>query len=327
MPIKDLITSLEKIRESKVIVYMTGSKAPIFGTKIANDVLPFFRKVLEKFPEDINKISLFLDTIGGNLDTPWPLVNLIREYCKEFEVIIPEKALSAGTLIVLGADKIVMLPYSHLSPVDPATEIIDQEKKQQKRIEIEDIIGYINFAKDKIGIKNQAVLGDVMKELGREINPTILGSANRTHSLIRSLGRNLLSLHKEKMSDIKISKIVNHLTEDLFSHRHLINRKEAFGTIGFGEIIEFANVKTKRVVDSLFKFYLKYMEIEKQFDPKSIIGTDQQKDYKLIRAAVHSSDLKFNFISNYQLTKVEKQDGQVGININNNINKWEQTNI
>ena len=123
------------------------------------------------------------------LDTPWPLVNLIREYCKEFEVLIPEKALSAGTLISLGADKIVMLPYSHLSPIDPAAEFTDVEKKQQKRIEIEDIIGYIKFAKEKIGIKSQTTLGEIMKELSKEINPTMLGSSNRIHSLIRSLAK------------------------------------------------------------------------------------------------------------------------------------------
>ena len=156
--INKAIENLEKTRNSKVIVYITGEKPPIFSAVIASDVLPLFKQILEKLPKDNKKISLVLNTSGGQLDTPWPLVNLIREYCKEFEVLIPEKALSAGTLISLGADKIVMLPYSHLSPIDPAAEFTDVEKKQQKRIEIEDIIGYIKFAKEKIGIKSQTTL-------------------------------------------------------------------------------------------------------------------------------------------------------------------------
>ncbi len=322
MTLDELIKALEETRGSRVLAYITGEKPPIFGTKIANDVIPLFKQILEKLPHSTEKISLFLNTSGGDLDAPWPIVNLIREYCKDFEVIIPERALSAGTLIALGADKIVMLPYSHLSPIDPAAEIIDMEKKQQKRIEIEDIIGYINFAKEKVGIKKQAVLGDVMKELGREINPTMLGSANRTHSLIRSLGRNLLCLHNQKPSHRQIEQIIGYLSEGLFSHRHLINRKEAINTVGFSDIIESANQAAKTAVDNLFNFYRDYLQIEKDFDPSVILGTtDTVKDFKLPRALVQSLDLKFSFMSNYHLTKTPNVPG---INVNNNINKWEK---
>lgn len=323
---KPLITSLEKQRGSRVLVYITGNKGnpPIFGTKVASDVLPLFRKILEGFPARTKKISLVLDTTGGVLDTSWPLVNLIREYCEEFEVIVPEKALSAGTLIALGADRIVMLPYSSLSPIDPAAEIIDTEKKQQKRIEIEDIIGYINFAKEKIGIKDQAVLGEVMKELGKEINPTMLGSANRAHSLIRSLARKLLDLRKDKMDKDQVEKIVNHLCEGLFSHRHLINRKEATNGVGFGKMVEFADGPTKKAVEALYNAYVEYLEIEKAFDVQKILGTADQKDYKLPRAVVHSKDTAFSFISNYQLTKVQAPTGQVEVNVNNNVNNWDK---
>ncbi len=327
MTLDELIKALEQTRGSRVLSYITGEKPPIFGTKIANDVIPLFKQILEKMPANTEKISLFLNTSGGDLDAPWPIVNLIREYCKDFEVIIPERALSAGTLITLGADKIVMLPYSHLSPIDPAAEIIDVEKKQQKRIEIEDIIGYINFAKEKVGIKKQAVLGDVMKELGREINPTMLGSANRAHSLIRSLGRNLLYLHNKKPTHGQIEQIIGYLSEGLFSHRHLINRKEAINTVGFSDIIEPANPATKTAVDNLFNFYRDYLQIEKDFDPSTILGaTDTVKDFKLPRALVQSLDIKFSFISNYHLTKTPSSPGinVPGINVNNNINKWEK---
>lgn len=317
------IEVLEKERGSKVLVYITGNKPPIFGTKVAADVLPFFQEALEKLPSDTEKISLVLNTEGGILDAPWPLVNLIREYCKEFEVIIPEKALSAGTLISLGADRIVMLPYSHLSPIDPAAEIVDVEKKQQKRIEIEDIIGYIDFAKQKIGIKDQNSLAEVMKELSREINPTMLGSANRTHSLIRSLAKNLLALHKEQLSSRQIKQIINHLSEQLFSHRHLINRKEARNTVGFGDIIEFANETTKKATDTLFAAYSDYLELRKDFNPQTILGTNQSVQYDLPRAVVHSADIKYSFISAYQLTLIAGQAG-AEVNLNNTNNKWDK---
>jgi len=111
------ISSLEKSRGSRVITYLTSDRAP-FPAQIALDVLPLFYQTLQSIKKT-KKISLFLFSTGGNLDAPWPLVNMIREYCDEFEVIIPFKALSAATLIALGANKIVMTPLSQLSPIDP----------------------------------------------------------------------------------------------------------------------------------------------------------------------------------------------------------------
>ena len=95
-------------------------------------------------------------------------------------------------MIALGADKIVMTRYAHLSPVDPAANIQDGNNKP-KHFEIEDIIGYIDFIKDKVGVTEQTALCELTKELTKEINPTMLGSTNRTHSLVRRLAKNLLS--------------------------------------------------------------------------------------------------------------------------------------
>ena len=226
------ISALEQVRGSKVIVYVTGDKKPeqFFATLIASDTLPFFRTILKKIGKT-KKISLALYTNGGHLETPWPLVNMIRESCEEFEVIVLDKALSAGTMIALGADRIVMPKYSHLSPVDPAANIQDGNN-QMKRFEIEDIIGYIDFVKDKIGITEQNALCEIMRDLTKEIPPTMRGSARRTHSLVRRLAKKLLALHKQPVQEMQEKEIIEHLTQKLFSHKHLINRNEA-RDIGF----------------------------------------------------------------------------------------------
>ncbi|MCB2295730.1 hypothetical protein LGK95_19840 [Clostridium algoriphilum] len=66
------------------------------------------------------KISLILYTRCGNTLVGWSIVNLIRQFCDEFEVIVPSKALSTGTLICLGSNSIkklmvAMPPYCHRS--------------------------------------------------------------------------------------------------------------------------------------------------------------------------------------------------------------------
>lgn len=316
------IGQLEKERSSRVVMYFTGEKGPNFQTQIASDVLPLFKNILEKFGSSNGKISLVINTSGGHLEAPWPIVNLIREYCTTFEVIILEKALSAGTLIALGADKIVMLPYSQLSPIDPAADIIDNEKKQRKHLEIEDIIGYIDFAKDKVGIAEQSALAEIMKELTKEINPTTLGSVNRTHALIRRLAKNLLELHKNHVSDKQTKEIIENLTQKLYSHRHLINRREAKNLIGFGNIIQFANAKTKEICDKLLSEATEKLEMEKDFDPLGILGAEQEKKIQIKRALLYSDIDKYSYKSDYLITKIPDPSGKQQIIVNNTTNKW-----
>lgn len=50
---------------------------------------------------------------------PAPIVSL-PQFCSEFEVIIPHKCHSTGTLIALGANKIVMTKQATLGPIDPS---------------------------------------------------------------------------------------------------------------------------------------------------------------------------------------------------------------
>ena len=318
----ELIKVIEKDRKSKVLIYFTGHKQPIdqFGTLIASDVLPYFNGIL-KVIKKTNKISLIINTNGGHLDTPWPLINLIREHCAYLEVIVLERSLSAGTLLALGADKIIMSSYSQLGPIDPAANIVDSEKKQMKRVEIEDIIGYIDFVKDKMGIAEQNSLTEAMKELTKEISPTMLGSINRTHALIRKLAKNLLNLHKNKLPEKQLLEIMEQLTQKLYSHKHLINRKEAKNIVGFGNIIEFSSEKLENILDDLYNYYVDFFKINEEFDPIKILGDDAEKKYLLPRAAIDSLSIKYNFESEYIISKFSDPAGHQQIKLENPINK------
>jgi hypothetical protein len=320
------ISGLEKARSSRVIVYITGNKKPeqLFATQVGADVLPLFKRILEELPAVTKKITLALNTPGGHLEAVWPLVNLIREYCETFEVVVLDKALSAGTLIATGADKIVMMPYSHLSPVDPAKFFADKPNEMSK-VEIEDVIGFVDFIKDKVGISDDASLADVIKELAKEISPTKLGSINRTHRLIRSLTRKLLELHQSRPSKSQTRQIGEHLTEKLYAHSHLINRREARTDVGFGKIIEFSDEPTKKAAEKLHAAYLEYLQINTDFDPLKLLAAEAEKKLvDLPRAVVHSKHMKFSFESSFVIAKLPDPAGQQKININKTSEKWSE---
>ncbi len=66
-------------------------------------------------------LDLLLHTPGGDVDATEKLITMLREKVGDakLRVIVPDFAKSAGTLMALGADSIVMSDCSELGPIDP----------------------------------------------------------------------------------------------------------------------------------------------------------------------------------------------------------------
>src|SRR5439155_25941589 len=62
-----------------------------------------------------------LHTGGGDIDAGEKLISIVRTRVGigKLRVIVPDFAKSAGTLMALGADKIIMSDTSELGPIDP----------------------------------------------------------------------------------------------------------------------------------------------------------------------------------------------------------------
>ena len=82
---------------------LPGDRAGL-ETQIHTEILDFFIEHLDKIGT-VPKISLVLYTRGGQTLAGWSIANLMLQFCEEFEVIIPSKCHSAGTLITLGANQ------------------------------------------------------------------------------------------------------------------------------------------------------------------------------------------------------------------------------
>ena len=104
--------------QGAVIAYITGDR-PGFETRIAQDVIDLFIAQLDKIGP-VERIVLYLYTRGGDTSAAWNIVNLLRMYCEDLLVVVPHKAHSAGTIISLGANKIIMTKQATLSPIDPS---------------------------------------------------------------------------------------------------------------------------------------------------------------------------------------------------------------
>lgn len=89
-------------------------------------------------------LTLLLHTPGGVTNATETIVSYLRSKFDSIEVIIPTFAMSAGTMISLSADNIIMGRQSQLGPIDPqmpvngnfvsAISILDQFERAKKEI-------------------------------------------------------------------------------------------------------------------------------------------------------------------------------------------------
>ncbi len=67
-------------------------------------------------------IAIIHDTPGGVVEVVERIVTAIRHYYSEVIIIVPDRAMSAGTILALSADRILMDYFSCLGPIDPQIE-------------------------------------------------------------------------------------------------------------------------------------------------------------------------------------------------------------
>jgi Serine dehydrogenase proteinase len=155
-----LITQLEGLRGSRVVCYVLSDRQGATA-QIADDaVRPLYDHL--RAIGHCEKLDLFLYSVGGLTDVPWRIVSMIRESAETFDVIVPYRAMSAATMIALGADHILMGPKGELGPIDPQFSVSrgrEGETPVQDQIAVEDIMSYLRLLRERVGLSDQAARG------------------------------------------------------------------------------------------------------------------------------------------------------------------------
>lgn len=79
------------------------------------------RDLIEDIKPKQNGLLVLLETDGGSIETAERIADSVfrKHYPKEVSFLIPNFAMSAGTVLVMSGDKIYMDYYSILGPIDP----------------------------------------------------------------------------------------------------------------------------------------------------------------------------------------------------------------
>lgn len=80
------------------------------------------KKVIELFTDRKRSLVVILDTVGGIVEVVERMVTVIRQHYSDVIFIIPDKAMSAGTIFAMAGDRILMNYFSCLGPIDPQIE-------------------------------------------------------------------------------------------------------------------------------------------------------------------------------------------------------------
>jgi len=315
---KELIEKIEEKRQSKVIVYFTGDRHP-FGARIAEDaVRPLYDHLLNlEFDGDKKRLDLFLYSRGGDVSVPWRIVSMIREFCDEFNVLIPYRAQSAATLLSMGADNIVMSRKAELGPIDPTlvkATIGGETAVPPQEIAVEDVNSFLSFVRDRANINDQDAVANILTSLVNQIGPLTLGSVNRQHHHIRLVARKLLTSRREKLDEEKISTIIETLTEKIYSHGHAIGRREARD---IGLPVEYPDDALENLMWELYLKYEEFLELREPIHPEIILRDEENHPIKDMPIAVIESSKKLHiFRTNVELKKRRNIPPNPQINVN-----------
>lgn len=93
----------------------------VFGPIIpGGDVL--LRNALEALPDKRDSVVMILNTSGGVVEIVERMVTALRQAYQSMTILVPDRAMSAGTILALSADRIFMDYFSCLGPIDPQVE-------------------------------------------------------------------------------------------------------------------------------------------------------------------------------------------------------------
>ena len=184
MDILDILRPIDRHTRAQLNMYL-GKIEEILGADgltIFSPILPnlenIVKRAVEFFKEPKSRIVVILDTPGGIVEVVERIVGVIRHHYDEVDFLVPDRAMSAGTVFVMAGDRIFMNYFSCLGPIDP--QIVKDDElvpalsylNQYQRLSEKAEAGQLNMA--DITLLNKLDLGELYQfeqaqELSREL--------------------------------------------------------------------------------------------------------------------------------------------------------------
>lgn len=250
------IKALQSETKVNLLCYVSGT-----NTQISRDDIAPFVDMLHNVPAD-EPVDLLLHTPGGDIDAAEKLVMLLRAKVGEegsLRIIVPDYAKSAGTLMALGANKIVMGDTSELGTIDPQIWLKDGRGNEI----CHSVLNYLDAFKEWSEELRKMPTDPVALVMIEKFDPTTLRKFNAVKDRARTFAENQLKRRGCNWSKIT-SELMN--TKKYPSHGQTIARDEA-ESIGLDiEYLEPTNVVWCRYWELYCQLRLAVQDHQKIFE-------------------------------------------------------------
>lgn len=197
-----------------VILYYSGwlQKSNIDGLQVNDADKNGLMTVIHKLDRS-KGLDLILHTPGGETAATESIVDYLHSmFGNDIRAIVPQLAMSAGTMIACSCKEIIMGQQSSLGPIDPqfggipAHGIVEEFKRAYNEI------------------KADPVKAAIWQPIVAKYNPTLIGECEKaidwSEKMVRNwLDRNMLSTDTQK--SVKINSIIKELGD------HAVNKSHA----------------------------------------------------------------------------------------------------
>lgn len=261
---KELLSRIAEKRGRKIISYVTSIR-PNMSCNMAGDAIIPIIEQIDSIPETEKEVDFLIISNGGDPITSLRIMSLLRERLENIAVLLPYVAYSAATILALGADEIVMHPYSNLGPVDPQLTVSHNNEKgirENMQFSSEDLRNYVEFIKNDVGITDQQHLVSAVSPLLKDVGTLPIGTAKRSQQLSLTLSEKMLGWHVDDSA--KAKSIARALNSSYYHHGYAVGRKEA---LDIGLPIITPEKDLELLLWEIWKDYSDEMLCNKPFDP------------------------------------------------------------
>ncbi|NIA23198.1 MAG: peptidase [Proteobacteria bacterium] len=117
-----LISEYNKLRDTYLFVYAAAIEKPIPAVSLEQADFYVIRDLLAS-KKDLQRLDMYIETPGGSGETAEEIVRFLHNNFETVSFVVSGEAKSAGTIIVLSGDEILMTETGSLGPIDAQIKI------------------------------------------------------------------------------------------------------------------------------------------------------------------------------------------------------------
>ena len=221
-------TQIANLYERNILYYASGflqkPQVPGLFTSINMEDINGFMAGIHG--HDFDKgLLLILHTPGGLAEAAQTIVDYLRSKFDAIDVLIPTYAMSAGTMISLGCDRIIMGRQSQLGPTDPQLIFDNRPFSAHSIVQ--------QFEEAKRDIAGNAIMAHAWAPVLRSFGPALLQEARKSIAYGQSLVKGWLQKYMlaERSDPAKLAEqVAEYFSSDEHgSHGRRISRDDARG--------------------------------------------------------------------------------------------------